>query len=254
MRKPFIFAVIVALLIAAPAFSLFKDKWYNDADPNATGGISGKITNGDLKECIALEQISYKVYRGAVIGDTYTFRQLPPGKYDLLLKFTEDVVEGVRLVVFGEEDVKISKEDRDGIWELIRVSDDYFHDKKIIRAGGTDKLQKLVVEQIRTATTYNPDGSIAVGKMFRRIDYTMVHKTAQVWQIDPNSPRFMFREERDKVGHGSTVTFHYAEQLGGIRVSDLMVTAPDVDLAKTPVVKPCAEGSIDPPKKKSKKK
>lgn len=252
MRKPLLCAIIAVLIAAAPAFSL-QDKWYNDFDPNATGGITGKVLNGELKECIALEQIAYKVYRGSANGNTYSFNRLPPGKYDVLLKLTEDAIEGVRLDVFGEA-VKLPKQDHDAIWELIRISDDYFHDKKIIRVGGTADLQKLVVEQIRTATTYNPDGTIAVGKMFRRIDYTIVHKTREVWQIDPDSPRFMFREEREKVGAGSTIKFHFDDKLGGIRVADLMVAVPDIDLNKTPIVKPAAEGSIDPFHKKPSKK
>jgi len=245
-------ALAAAFAAAASAAVSGADQWYNDPDPNATGGITGKVTSGELKEVIALEQIAYKVYRGSVNGNSYSFSRLPPGKYDLLLKLKAEVIEGLRLDVFGET-AKLEQKDRDDIAELIRISDDFFHGKRIWRAGGTAKLQKLFVEQFRTKTIYNPDGSIAVGRMIRRLDYTILHKTREVWQIDPDSPRFLFREERDLTGAGSELTFYHDPALGGIRVSDIVVTAPDTAPDKKFLIpKPAAEGDADAKPKKAK--
>ena len=256
MKLLLICSAVLAATFAAVAFAAVsgKDQWYDDPDPNATGGITGKVVGGELKEAIALEQVSYKVYRGVVNGNTYSFNHLPPGKYDLLLKLKAEVIEGLRLDVFGET-TKLDQNDRDDIAELIRISDDFFHGKRIWRAGGTADLQKLFVEQFRTKTIYNPDGSIAVGRMIRRLDYTILHKTREVWQIDPDSPRFLFREERNKSGAGADLTFFHDPDLGGIRVADITVTAPDTAPDKKFLVpKPAAEGDADAKPKKSRKK
>lgn len=244
---------VVALLVAAPALS---DKWYTDPEPGAPGGIQGKVIDGELADAVALEQVAFKVYHGSVdkASNSYSFSGLPPGKYDLLLKLTADVIEGFRLDDFGEVE-PIPKADKDAIYELIRISDDFFHAKNIVRMGGSAKLQKLLVEQIRTKTIYNPDGTIATGRMIRRIDYTILHKTRAVWQIDPNCPRYMFRQERNLAGAGSTLTYHHNTALSEIRVGDTVVNAPEVSLKKCPPVKQEKTGlDADAPKKKDDKK
>jgi len=231
MRRIFILlTVCIACLTVQPVLS---DSFHDSTDPAATGGITGKVKGAELQKVVAIEQVAFKFYAGWVdrTEGSYSITGLPPGKYDIFLKFEEDVVEGLRLDVFGETE-EIGKEDRDKIWDLIKVSDDFFHDKRIVRSGGTAKLQKLIVEQIRTKPTFNPDGTIAEGKMFRRIDYTIVKKTREVWQIDPDCPRFILREERDNKGKGSKVTYRFNKDLGGLRVADEMVTAPDVVLEK----------------------
>jgi len=218
---------VLMLLASATAVS---DNFHDQPDPQATGGITGKVKGGEPAAAIAVEQVTQKFYQGSAGADgTYTFIGLPPGKYDLLLKLKEDVIDGIRLDDWGETE-ELPKEDIKAIEKLIQVTDDYYHDKNIVRRGGTKKLQKLVVEQIRTRKTYNPDGTVAEGKMFRRIDYTILKKTREVWQIQYN--RHMFREERPKDGPGSTVRFHYEPKLGGIRVADRPVTVEDVELEK----------------------
>ena len=249
-------SVILAAAFAAAAFASVSgnDDFYDDPVINATGGITGKVLGGELKEAVAFEQVSYKVYHTIANGNTYSLNHLPPGKYDLLLKLKAEVIEGLRLDVFGET-TKIEQKERDDIAELIRISDDFFHGKRIWRAGGTAELQKLFVEQFRTKTIYNPDGSIAVGRMIRRLDYTILHKTREVWQIDPESPRFLFREERNKSGAGADLTFFHDPSLGSIRVADVIAVAPDTAPDKKYLIpKPAAEGDADAKPKKSKKK
>jgi len=231
MKKLLAAVVLLAAAACFVALPALCDMWDDPTDPEATGGLTGKLNGGNLQKMLAVEQVAFKFYNGWVNGDTYSVTGLPPGKYDVFLKTEEDVIEGLRLDVFGETE-KLSKEDDEAIWKLVKVSDDFFHEKRIARKGGTGKLQKLVVEQIRTDTIFNPDGSIAVGKMIRRIDYTILRKTREVWQIDPKCPRFLFREECDKTGKGSKINFHFDEKLGSIRVADTMVTAPEVTLAK----------------------
>ena len=226
MKQLILCAAALAMMVVAPALS---DIFHDRPDPDATGGINGKVSGGMLQDAVAIEQHAYMFYQGSVNGDTYTFTNLPPGKYDLVLKLEEDFIEGLRLDIWGEDE-ELSSEERKAIWDLIRVSEDFYHDKKIARSGGTKKKQKLLVEQIRTKTIFHGDCSIAVGKMLRRIDYIVLRKTREVWQIE--SCRNIYRKMRSKTGKGSTVNWHYNSKLGGIRVADDPVTVEVVKLEK----------------------
>jgi len=222
MRKLLVLTAGAALLATLPAVS---DMFHDRLDPTATGGITGRVVGEGLKltEAVAVEQVAYKFYAGSVAGDTYSFSGLPPGKYDLLLRTDEHVFEGLRLDVWGENE-ELPKQDKLAIKKLIDISDDFYPNKKIVRAGGTKEQQKLLVEQTRTELTLNPDGSKQEG-MLRRIDYTIVRKTRDVWQIA--KVRHMLRENPPL---GSKAFFHYRPQLGGIRVADDVVAIEDVRL------------------------
>ncbi len=226
MKKLILCAAMLAALVVAPALS---DMFHDRTDPGATGGIKGTLKGGVLEDAVAIEQVAYKFYQGRVNGSSYRFTNLPPGKYDIVLKLEEDFIEGMRLDIWGEVE-ELSAIERKAIWDLIRISDDFFHDKKIVRAGGTKKKQKLIVEQIRTKTIFNPDGSIATNKMIRRVDYIVLRKTLEVWQIE--SCRNFFRELRPKDGKGSVVQWHYEPALGGIRVADDIESVESVTLKK----------------------
>ena len=222
MKKLLLLMVSAALLLSLPALS---DMFHDRTDPTASGGITGSIVDEGLKltEAVAVEQVAYKFYAGSVAGQTYTFTGLPPGKYDVLLRTEQHVFEGLRLDVWGEDE-ELPKEDKAAIKKLIDISDDFYPHKKIVRAGGTVEQQKLLVEQVRTEFTLNPDASVQEG-MLRRIDYTIVRKTREVWQIA--KVRHMLRENPS---HESVAFFHYRPQLAGIRVADEIVMVDDVHL------------------------
>jgi hypothetical protein len=226
MRRRILCVAALAALLAASAHS---DTFHDRPDPEATGGIRGKTSGAKLQEALAIEQLAKKCYQGHVNADSYTFNNLPPGKYDLILKFEEDVIEGMRLDIWGETE-EISIKERMAIKKLIDVTDDFYHDKHIIRAGGTAKKQKLIVEQIRTETIFHPDGSVAAGQMLRRIDYIVLKKTREIWQIE--LCRNVYRKMRPKAGPGSVLRWHYNSTLGGIRVADDAAAVEEVTLEK----------------------
>ena len=226
MRKRILSVAVLAAIIIVPAHS---DTFHDNPDPNATGGIHGKTSGPRLEQALAIEQLARKCYQGHVAGDSYTFNNLPPGKYDLILKFEEDIIEGMRLDIFGETE-EISLTDRKAIKKLVDVTDDFYHDKHIIRAGGTAKRQKLIVEQIRTETIVHPDGNVAYNQMLRRIDFIVLKKPREIWQID--FCRNVYRRMRPKTGPGSVVRWHYNSVLGGIRVADEMAAVEEVKLEK----------------------
>ena len=93
MRKLILCTAALALMIVVPALS---DIFHDRPDPDATGGINGKVSGGTLQDAVAIEQHAYMFYQGSVNGDTYTFTNLPPGKYDLVLKLDLEFVIIVR--------------------------------------------------------------------------------------------------------------------------------------------------------------
>jgi hypothetical protein len=223
MKKLMLLFAVLAVVALAPATS---DIFHDRPDPEATGGIAGRIVGDEVRlhEVIAIEQVAYMFYQGQVgANNTYSFHNLPPGKYDLLLRLKDAIIEGWRLDVWGETE-ELPKEDYLAIKKLIEISDDFYPHKKIVRGGGTRETQKLLVEQVRTEKTLNPDGSLQHG-MLRRIDYTVVTKTREVWQIEKS--RHALRENPP---HGSVVRWHYNPKLGGIRVGDEIVVVEDVEL------------------------
>ena len=203
-------------------------RFHNKPEAGA-GGITAKISPvGSLEEVIVVEPTDFRVYLASIdrYNGQFTIKGLPPGKYDLILKFRTNVLEGLRLDVPGGF-TKIPKEDWKYIqWETWR-SDDYFNDKTIARLGGNGERVKLLVEQVRDKKTFEPDGTVLKGIMIRRFELTEMRKTGQVWQIA--NTRHLYREERHMDAPGRKLKFIYSPKLGGIRVGDRMVELPPID-------------------------
>jgi len=206
----------------------FQDK----PDPGSGGGISVKVSPIEgLEDALVIEATEYKVYAANVDrqAGTVSLRGLPPGRYDVILKYVAKIYEGVTLEESGNF-VKLSKADLDSLEGVIWVSEDYFNKKQIGRLGGNGKIMKLVVEEIRDKRTFMPDGTEMKDTMIRRLDLWEMRKTGQVWQT--KNCRNLFREERPTpYGKGAYCQFYYVEALGGARVGDSVVTLPPFDAA-----------------------
>ena len=229
-----------ALFSALLAFPCVGGK-FHDLPAGGGGGITLKVKPIDkLEEAIVVEPTECKAYLAHIDKSegTVTIQGIPPGKYDLILKFAETIVEGLTLDVPGGYE-KLSKDDRKGIKGVTWISDDYFNKKRIARLGGNRDRVKLLVEQIRTKRTFQPDGTVLGDIMIRRLELTEMRKTGMVWTI--KRTKWLFREERKMHDDsdpkrpelpGMRLSLIYAPKLGGIRVGDETVTLPPVDLAK----------------------
>jgi len=205
---------------------------FHDVPPGGGGGITMAVSPiAQLEEAIVVEATEFRVYAAHIdrAAGLVTIRGLPPGKYDLLLKFREVVAEGITFEVPGGYE-RLSRTDREGIKRRTWMSEDYFNRKYIARMGGNKRRVKLLVEQVRDKRTFQPDGTVLKGIMIRRFDLCEMRKTGKIWQVKKN--RHLFREERRMGGPGTTLKFIYVPQLGGIRVGDEVVAAPPVDLKK----------------------
>ena len=225
-------ARIAGLLIIPLALATLGSKFHNKPDPKLGGGLTGKVSPiAELEDVIVVEPTEFKVYLAKIDrkAGSFTIKGLPPGKYDLMLKFNAVLVEGVRLnVQDGFEE--LSEEDRKAIEHVTWITDDYFNSKTIIRVGGNAKRIKLIADQVRDLHTVDPSGAALAGLLVRRLELTDMRKTGQIWTI--KKVRHLFREERKKSLPGFRLKYLYAPKLGGIRVGDEVVEVDAIDFKK----------------------
>ena len=228
------YAFLLSLLLTLPAFAAK----FHDVPPGGGGGISLAVQPIErLEEAVVVEATEYKAYVAHIdkSNGRVTLTGLPPGKYDLILKFDSVCVEGVSLDVAGGFE-PLQGSDKQGIGHVTWISDDYFNKKRIARVGGNAKIIKMLVEQVRDKKTHEPDGTVLTDIQIRRMELTEMRKTGKIWTI--KITRHLFREERKmhdgkgKPRPGVVLDFIYCPRLGGIRVGDEMETVPGIDLAK----------------------
>ena len=227
-------AALVALAASALAFEGDPRKpggagrFHDKPDNACSGGITASVTPIDsLEEVLVVEPATYRVYIATIdrYKKCFTIRGLKPGKYDLILKFRTTLLEGLRFDARGDLE-KIPSEDWRYIqWETWR-SDDYFNDKTIVRLGGNRKRIMMLVDQVRDKRTFEPSGRVLEGIQIRRLELTVMRKTALVWQIAKT--RHLYREERRMDAPGRKLKYVFSPKLGGIRVGDDMVTLPPI--------------------------
>ncbi len=205
---------------------------FHDIPPGGPGGIclAVKPVKG-LEKAIVVEPTEYKAYLATInpAEGTVSITGLPPGKYDIILKYAETVYEGLTLDVPGGYE-RLSAQAREGIEHRTWISEDYFNEKQIVRMGGNDRCVKALIEQIRDLKTFEPSGRVMKGMMIRRFDLCELRHTGEIWQVKMN--RHLFREERKIGSPGTRLKFFYVPALGGIRVADEVVTPPPFDASR----------------------
>ena len=227
-RNAALILTFAVVMVAAPSMA----ERFHDKPGAGTGGITAAVSPVKrLERAVVIEATELKAYLADIDRNagTISISGLPPGKYDLLLKFDSIVAEGVSLNVPGAFK-KLSKADLKGIQHRTWMSEPFFNKKRIARVGGTPKRIKMIVEQVRDKKTYEPNGNVLHGIMIRRLQLTELRKTGKIWQIKKN--RHIFREERKMGGAGTRLKFIYVPRLGGIRIGDEVVKLPKIDLEK----------------------
>ena len=225
-----------AVLSLVLAFPCLAGK-FHDLPPGGGGGITVAVRPiEELEEAIVVEATEYKAYLAHIDKGSghVTIKGIPPGKYDLVLKFAGVCVEGLTLDVVGGFR-KLEKKEKKGIGHVTWITDDYFNKKRIARLGGNGKTVKMLVEQVRDKKTHEPDGTVLTDIQIRRLELTEMRKTGKIWTI--KQTKWLFREERkmhdgSQMRPGVVLDFLYDPSLGGIRVGDEMKTLPPIDLAK----------------------
>lgn len=113
---------------------------YTEPDPNAPGGIEGRVVSPlkPLRAVFALPPDRPRfVYRGAVPDENrraFRFEGLPAERYDLLFVFDDEFYEGLTL---NRGETMLTAADRQGIQGIVEQTEPFYPRKRIHRLEGT---------------------------------------------------------------------------------------------------------------------
>lgn len=230
-RAYFIILVLIALLIASP---LHADPYHTPLDPSQSGAIVGVVQPAEgLQAVIAIEPTEIKAYQAAVDKETGKFelRGLPPGEYDLFIKLTGKVYEGVTLQADPETGSKPKEREKllDAVKPLLAEMEDFFNLKHVIRLDGTPEQARVLLMHRRTLPTTDPSGA-PIRATIRRFDFVTLIKNGKTWQIDTD--RHVLRQEIPYGDADEKCDFTHSAALGAILVGEEVRDMGTLDLAK----------------------
>ena len=116
-----------------------RTRLYTAPDPASPGGLKGRITNPDapIEQILAVPAANIEtVYLGEISGakkDSFQFKGLPVGKYDLIVVFEKAFYEGFKLT---RGDSTLTTDDRQKIETTIQKSEPFFPRKFVHRVEG----------------------------------------------------------------------------------------------------------------------
>ena len=208
-----------------------------------------------------------KAYQGTLDKDTgqFTFRGLPAGEYDLLIKVVGHVYEGLTLelepppavVAPAPAEAPTSQPSStsqpspakprpatpphltrrkldnllDEVGKSFYTTEDYFNVKHIVRLTGKDDRARMFVVQTRTRKVVDP-GGILIRARIRRFDLVDLVKSRTVWQVVTS--RHLLRQEVPYGSRDIRIQTTYSPKLGRILVGDKMKDLGKIDLKKLP--------------------
>jgi len=224
---------------------------YTPPDPSASGGIRGAFTDlpSNLLGVIAVPQrfseissrddvtggtaaknarnttkeIQISAYL-ATLGnnDSFSFRGLPPGKYDLLVVCDNAMYDGILL---AREICTLTPADHKSIKEIVEKSNPYFNVKNIQRVegvpGGYGKARSLG-QDMRTLPVTLQDASVREDIQTRSVKIYQFEQigTARLgpmWSI--KRTRELVRQEIGPPDTKGPIPNYFCQALQGIRVS-----------------------------------
>jgi hypothetical protein len=257
-------AIVTAVAVGALVVALHADTYHTPLNPHKPGGITGQIKpKADLQTVIAVEPIEMKAYQGNVDKETgqFTFRGLPAGEYDLLIKVVGHVYEGLTLELDPPPDVeepaptsqpaatsqpapakprpavppRLTRRKLDKLLDEVGKSfyptEDYFNIKHIVRLTGRDDRARMFVVQTRTRKVVDP-GAKLIRARIRRFDLVDLVKTRSIWQVVTN--RHLLRQEVPYGSRDIRLKTTHSPKLGRILVGDTMKDVGEIDLKKLP--------------------
>ena len=277
--RKLITAIVAAIATGALVVALHADTYHTPLDPRKPGGITGQITPSvDLQRVIAVEPIAMKAYQGNLDKETgqFTFRGLPAGEYDLLIKVVGHVYEGLTLELDSPPAVdeppqteaptsqpapakprpatqpRLTRRKLDKLLDEVGKSfyatEDYFNVKHIVRLTGKDERARMFVVQTRTRKVVDP-GANLIRAQIRRFDLVDLVKARTVWQVVTS--RHLLRQEVPYGSRDIRIRTTYSPKLGRILVGDKMKDLGRIDLKKLPKERRVRYATSKPVKLKS---
>lgn len=216
----FLPGLIVALCffsVVRPAGAENTKNFYTKPNPEAGGGISGKVDR-PLFTAIALERDRTSSYKASLEegGLRFVFKGLPTGKYDLILVTKDDLlIEGLFL---GEAGDLVTGESHARFQERVAAADSFFNKFQVQRFGIIEGGAKILafIERMRDKPTLTGGGRQLEGAV-RRLEIAQFDRAADTWSFLVN--RHLYREE-EAPGKTQFLKNHHMPQIGGIRIID----------------------------------
>jgi hypothetical protein len=231
-------ALLACTMLAHAAEPLERTRLYTPPDAASPGGLKGRITNPaqPIEQILATPAADpEKVYLGEVSGssrDTFTFKGLPVGKYDLIVIFQNDFYEGFQLV---RESSTLTTDDIAKIEASVQKSEPYWTKKFIHRLEGEsgrgnmaravvtffrDKGSELLLTQFEGKSS-NPN--------FRRtFKLVLLKDVGPGWQITRARDLYPIWSDPKR----PLPKHHHSAQLTAIRVADSVKDVGALDLAR----------------------
>ncbi|MBI3985682.1 MAG: hypothetical protein HY343_02085 [Lentisphaerae bacterium] len=231
---------LLALLMAASSLAgettgtIQGTRLYTKPDPSASGGISGKTANlpAPITGVFAIPQDSQlKVYKAELAedGKSFSFKNLPVAKYDLLILSSNDFYEGIAL---SRSDNSLTDRDLKLIDPMVMKSTPFFDTKKINRiAGVTGREGKsiAVLQEVRTKPVTLQSEELRTDIQIRSLKLCFMEDVGEVgWQVVET--REIVRTEVGPGAPKGLITHYYSPRLNGIRVTDTVKDLGELNL------------------------
>ena len=233
--------LIFVAFIAGTAFAQNppeRTRLYTKPDPANPGGLKGRIAKPELpiEEILALPaENPEEVYEGQVTGpkrDAFEFKNLPVGKYDLVVIYPAAFYEGLQL---SRDASTLTADDLKKIDASIQKSEPFFPKKTIHRVEGQTgraSTARLV------ATFYRDKGSELLLQQFEgksnRPDFRRTYKLVMLKDVGPG---WQITRARDLYPvwvdpKHALPAHHYSAALRQFRVADQVKDLGDLDITR----------------------
>jgi len=213
-----------------------RTRLYTKTDPANPGGLKGRISKPEqpIEQILATPtENPEEVYLGTVSGpkkDTFEFKNLPVGKYDIVVVYPKDFYEGLQL---NREASTLTPEDRQKIEGSIQKSEPFFTKKFVHRLEGVTGRASAA----RCICTYYRDkGSDLLMEQFEgkssRDDFRRTFKLVLLKDVGPG---WQIVRARDLYPvwvnpKAALPEHHFSSAISQFRVADAMKDLGDLDI------------------------
>ena len=248
------------------SFEAYEDvqstRLYNKPDPEATGGLMGRIAQAPSK-VLAVLAIAEKfrdvksatgtggtaAKKNAANTDTsprvfcylaeladdneFSLHGLPAGKYDLFVLCEDRFFEGLKL---SREESALTEADQDSLRAKMKESNPFFELKQVHRVEGTTGrmgMARALQQEVRARTFLDQAGIARVGEQIRSIKLYLLDSVggrSMGAQWDVRTSRELTRQGLKKPDTMGLIPGHFVRKLQGIRVSSSMKDVGEVEL------------------------
>lgn len=236
---PFLCAFLVCLSALAQDVAQQgseRSQLYTSPAPESPGGLKGHIVqpSDPIEEILAIPvSIPENVYRGTISGprhDSFQFKGLPSGKYDLVVIYKHAFYEGLQLT---PEKNTLRADDLSSINAIIQKSEPFFTKKVIHRVEGETGVGNLarcictfVREKSSDMLAAKDHGGVPKDAFRRTYKLVMLKNVGIGWQVV--RARDLYPVWMD--AKGGLPAHHFTSTLSNIRVANELKDVGDLEL------------------------